>query len=86
MGDQGFIQFENNFALQHYGRVSEEAHFPLDHTLLSTSGSLFVYASEAIQHFRNRTYVILIDIPVSDAIKRIKKRSDGASRIIGMNG
>ena len=83
--DTAFLWFESNFTIQNYWRKDENKPFSLENTIFASSGSL-VRSPAAMQHIRERTFVILIDTPIEKALENIKKRPDGSGRIIGMNG
>lgn len=83
--DIAFLWFESNFTIKNYWRRSENKPFSLDSVIFASSGSL-VRSPKAMQYIRQRTFVVLIDTPIEQALKNIKKRSEGSGRIIGMNG
>lgn len=85
MGDQAFLQFEWKFTIENYGRADENPKFSLDGVLFASSGSL-VRSEKAIEHIRERTYIILLDVPINTVLDQIRKRQWGAWRIIGING
>lgn len=85
MGDRAFLNFEEEFTIQQYGRADENKQFPLDHTLFASSGSL-VRSKAAIEHIRARTHIILLDVPIDTVITQIYNRTGGSWRIIGING
>jgi Shikimate kinase len=84
--DNGFLEAEWRFVLDNYGRKAEWKYFSFEKTLFSSTWSLPL-SPEAMKHVRERTHVILIDVPISILVERSNKwRPDGNSRIVGMNG
>ena len=84
-GDSAFLQYEEDFTLAHYGTSEEWKTFHFDTMLFASSGSI-ILSEKTIDHVRARTHTILIDVPPCVALMQIQKRSDGTTRIIGMNG
>ncbi len=85
IGDRAFLNFEEKFTTQNYGRTNENRKFSLDNTLFASSGSL-VRSGISIEHIRERTHIILLDVPIDTVITQIHNRSGGSWRIIGING
>lgn len=85
IGDREFLNFEEIFTTQNYGRTNENKKFSLDNTLFTSSGSL-VRSETAIEHIRTRTHIIFLDTPIDTVITQIHNRSGGSWRIIGING
>lgn len=89
--DRCFLEKESQFLMTHYGRTWEWKFFTLDKMILSTSGSI-VKVAESINYLRERTHTILLRTSSDDqaeierVLENIRKRSDWATRIVGMNG
>jgi shikimate kinase len=82
---QGVSKIRKKITIRNYGRLEENKPFHLNNTIFASSGSL-VRSPRAMQHIRERTFVILIHTPIERVLSNISKRPDGAGRIIGMNG
>lgn len=80
--DKAFIQMEADLTMRLCWEL--EKPFLLDeYTIFSTSWSIVLW--EAIGYIRKRMNVIFIDVPTDEIMQRIGNRSDGATRIVGMN-
>lgn len=84
--DQEFLKAEWQFVLDNYGLGNEWRKFSFEWMLFSSTGSLPL-SPKAMQHVRDRTLVILVDVPIDVLEKRSKPdgRPDGNTRIVGMN-
>lgn len=84
-GDIKFLEFENEFTIKNYWRRGEKKNFHLDRMIFASSWSL-PRSEEAMKHIQERTHVIFLEMPIDYVLENIKKRCDGATRIVGMNG
>lgn len=84
--DHEFLKAEWQFVLDNYGLKNEWGRFSFERMLFSSTGSLPLIP-EAMQHVRERTLVILVDVPIDILEMRASPngRLDGNTRIVGMN-
>jgi threonine synthase len=81
--DDGFLEAEWQFVIDHYGRESEGKKYLLDDMMFATSGSLVLEVT-AMKYIRERMIIVYLDLPDSEISSRAHAR--GVSRIVGMNG
>lgn len=74
-GDEGFIAEESRIAIEQTKGQSN--------LLISTGGSI-VYADDAMQHLRNISHVVYLDVPIEVIERRVGGSSDRLGRIVGL--
>ncbi|MCT4592110.1 MAG: AAA family ATPase [Candidatus Gracilibacteria bacterium] len=72
LGDKGFLRFEAEIVKKIQG----------DNLVVASSGSVPLQ-KEGIDHLKDNSALIWMDIPIDIISKRVSSRSDGVSRIVG---
>lgn len=81
--DDGFLEAEWSFVIEHYGRSGEWKKYDLDTMVFSTSGSI-ILEQDAIEYIWERMMIIYLDLPDAEIARRARAR--WVTRIVGMNG
>jgi len=75
LGDEGFIAAESKTAIERTSGLSN--------LLISTGGSI-IYAPEAMEHLRNISKVVYLNVPYSVIEKRVGGSNQRLGRIVGL--